>query len=204
MSKTDSTSMRRSFKLLVSDKACSKCGRVKPLSDFYGRAEFTGRRKRSHCKDCLRDFRAGNTARRKQYAALWYARNRDSIKSKAKAYADAHPDQVSGYKRKYVATHPDQLTINCQRRRARKASAPVNDLTAAQWLEIKALYGQRCAYCGVYHERLTQDHVIPLSKDGPHTASNIVPACRKCNSKKGTKPMQALPLNARFVMNRSY
>ena len=36
-------------------------------------------------------------------------------------------------------------------------------------------------------ERLTQDHVIPLSKGGQHIKENIVPACPSCNSKKGNR-----------------
>lgn len=65
--------------------------------------------------------------------------------------------------------------------------APISDLTRAQWRAIKALYGQRCAYCCLVFDRLTMDHVIPLAKGGSHTASNVVPACRVCNSRKGTR-----------------
>ena len=75
-----------------------------------------------------------------------------------------------------------------KRRRARKLMAPQNDLTAAQWREIKAAFKFRCAYCGVKPKRLEQDHVVPLSKGGNHTASNIVPACGPCNRHKHTGP----------------
>lgn len=71
-------------------------------------------------------------------------------------------------------------------RRAYKAKSPVNDLTARQWHDIKAVYRHCCAYCHK-RRRLTMDHVIPLSRGGPHTASNIVPACRTCNSRKNNR-----------------
>ncbi len=61
------------------------------------------------------------------------------------------------------------------------------DLTLAQWLEIQAEFDGRCTYCLEYPERLEMDHVIPLSRGGNHTADNIVPACRSCNSSKGNK-----------------
>ncbi len=84
------------------------------------------------------------------------------------------------------------------RRRARKLQVPVNDLTGIQWLAIKAHYGNRCVYCGRKMQRLTQDHITPLSKGGSHTLSNVVPACQRCNSKKGVKspliPIQPLLL----------
>lgn len=77
----------------------------------------------------------------------------------------------------------DKVRAKDQRRRARILASPVNDLTARQWRNIKAAYRHRCAYCGK-RRPLTMDHVIPLSKGGSNTASNVVPACRSCNSSK--------------------
>jgi 5-methylcytosine-specific restriction endonuclease McrA len=52
-----------------------------------------------------------------------------------------------------------------------------------------------CQYCGVRPESskgLTYDHVLPRSQGGKTTWSNIVSACKPCNSKKGSKtPDQA-------------
>jgi 5-methylcytosine-specific restriction endonuclease McrA len=78
--------------------------------------------------------------------------------------------------------------ISKQRRRARKAGSPRNDLTMAQWRAIKAHYGHRCVYCGQPSQRVTQDHITPLSKGGAHTVSNVVPACQSCNSRKHVGP----------------
>jgi 5-methylcytosine-specific restriction endonuclease McrA len=49
---------------------------------------------------------------------------------------------------------------------------------------IKRDWNYACAYCGVQPGRLTQDHVIPLSRGGIHSASNVVPACHRCNCSK--------------------
>jgi 5-methylcytosine-specific restriction endonuclease McrA len=95
---------------------------------------------------------------------------------------------------------PDKLNAKSQRQRARRVNAPVNDLTAKQWVAMKEAYQHRCVSCGKKQQRLTQDHLMPLSKGGAHTYSNIVPACRSCNSKKGAgavlKPVQPLLLIA--------
>jgi 5-methylcytosine-specific restriction endonuclease McrA len=85
------------------------------------------------------------------------------------------------------------------RRRARKYQASINDFTQTQWIAMQEAYGHCCVYCGKEHKGyLTQDHIIPLSKGGDHTQSNIVPSCRSCNSKKGNraplKPVQPLLL----------
>ncbi|OGA05505.1 MAG: hypothetical protein A3H35_13615 [Betaproteobacteria bacterium RIFCSPLOWO2_02_FULL_62_17] len=55
-----------------------------------------------------------------------------------------------------------------------------------------------CAYCGAGFGRrdLSCDHVLPVSKGGRHVWTNIVTACRGCNSQKADRtPEQArMPL----------
>ena len=57
-----------------------------------------------------------------------------------------------------------------------------------------------CMYCGNHFagSDLTRDHVLPLSKGGKDIWSNVVTACKRCNSKKGgRKPEKAkMPLLA--------
>jgi 5-methylcytosine-specific restriction endonuclease McrA len=43
--------------------------------------------------------------------------------------------------------------------------------------------GHRCQYCG--HQAENLDHVTPRSQGGEHTWTNVVAACRRCNTKKG-------------------
>lgn len=50
--------------------------------------------------------------------------------------------------------------------------------------------GHRCQYCGRQAENL--DHVVPRSQGGEHTWTNVVAACRRCNTKKGGRtPIEA-------------
>lgn len=51
-----------------------------------------------------------------------------------------------------------------------------------------------CAYCGdeLPGQRLTRDHVVPVSQGGRDTWMNVVTACRGCNQvKSGRTPEQA-------------
>jgi 5-methylcytosine-specific restriction endonuclease McrA len=49
-----------------------------------------------------------------------------------------------------------------------------------------------CAYCGVYHARMTIDHIIPRSQGGASSFENCVACCRNCNIIKGNRtPTQA-------------
>ena len=109
-----------------------------------------------------------------------------------------HPETVRAQSCRYRQRHPEAKRAQEARRRARKRGATgLSDLTHAQWLEIQAAQDHRCYYCGKRRKgKLTQDHIIPVSKGGSHTLHNVIGACGPCNSRKGTKkpPMPVQPL----------
>lgn len=89
------------------------------------------------------------------------------------------------------ATNTLQRELNAaylMRQRAIRATI-LPKLTKTEWEEIKVIYFHRCYYC-LQPGKLTKDHVVPLSKGGQHTKSNIVPACQPCNSRKGNRPAE--------------
>ena len=47
-----------------------------------------------------------------------------------------------------------------------------------------------CQYCGQTAKELTIDHVVPKRLGGPTAWDNLVCSCRRCNMKKGDKPLQ--------------
>ena len=53
-----------------------------------------------------------------------------------------------------------------------------------------------CQYCGT-HKDLTLDHVIPRSKRGKSSWSNLVTACKRCNARKGDFTPEAAGLRLR-------
>jgi 5-methylcytosine-specific restriction endonuclease McrA len=44
-------------------------------------------------------------------------------------------------------------------------------------------HGHRCTYCGAAG-RLEPDHRVPLARGGTNYIENILPACRRCNTRK--------------------
>lgn len=148
--------------LLKDAKQCSKCKEVKSRADFPNAPRRLDG-KDSVCKTC-----------KQQTSSAWAQKNREHLAAKA---------------RQRFAESPDVRRKALNRVKAHKAAvrgANIRDLTTAQWEAIKEIYGQCCAYC---HKKkpLTMDHVIAVSKGGDHTASNIVPACHSCNSRKGAR-----------------
>lgn len=51
---------------------------------------------------------------------------------------------------------------------------------------IYARDGYRCKMCGRYTDDLEIDHIIPISKGGKSTMSNLQTLCHRCNQKKGS------------------
>ena len=69
----------------------------------------------------------------------------------------------------------------------------------SQWWKRKRASGQ-CHYCqGSFPPRdLTMDHVVPLSRGGLTTKSNLVPCCKTCNNQK----RELLPLEWEDYLER--
>ena len=64
------------------------------------------------------------------------------------------------------------------------------NFTHQEWKECVIFFGGVCAYCGGTPrkgQRLTRDHLEPVSVGGRTIQSNIVPACASCNSSKGAE-----------------
>lgn len=65
------------------------------------------------------------------------------------------------------------------------------DLTVDEWEAILDFTDGLCVYCGDPWEH--RDHVLPLSKGGAHTRTNVVPSCARCNLHKwATDPLDWL------------
>lgn len=107
----------------------------------------------ARCKTCLTEnsVEYGKTEKRKEYM---------------KEYRKTEKFKLSQKRRKH-------------RRREREKST-VNDLTLAEWNFALSYWADEknivhCAYCGkpIFHPQM--DHIIPVSKGGGFTKSNIIP-----------------------------
>ena len=64
---------------------------------------------------------------------------------------------------------------------------PFLDRVAFNKKNILRRDGYTCQYCGRRGERLTVDHMVPRSRGGETTWTNVVAACLKCNLQKGNR-----------------
>lgn len=163
------------------------------------RDELAAKRKAqydSHLEE-WREYRKVNRDKRNAQSQVWKAAHQEEIRAYnaahqnehreyAKRHAKEHAEEYKERLRAWRKSHPDAKAAQWQRHRARKVGLP-HTLTKEEWRSIKEAYKGRCAYCGK-RGKLTQDHVIPLSKGGGTVRDNIVPACRSCNSSKNDSP----------------
>ena len=64
-------------------------------------------------------------------------------------------------------------------------SLPVEDLIQRD--------GATCVWCGreLWRRDLTREHVVPRSRGGHMTEENALVACRPCNRRRGSRPVDA-------------
>ena len=133
----------------------------------YGRAWIT--RNKEKARDAMRRWRSRHREDDRSNKRDYYARNRDRVKAAVLTYRRRNPEIV-----RVVRTL----------RRARELAAE-GHYSLAEWLALLKRYGHRCGYCGAVG-KLEPDHRVPLSRGGSNWISNIIPACRRCNTRKRT------------------
>ena len=124
----------------------------------------------------------------------WRSKNPEKDAANFKRWCPRYPEKVRARSLKWAKTPLGRLVRQAaeHRRQSLKRSLPVT-LTHTDIAVALEWFGHACAYYGVvlykYRTR-TLDHVVPLSRRGPTTPCNIVPACRSCNSSKNDKDLK--------------
>lgn len=101
-------------------------------------------------------------------------------------YARVRDKRLAQQRKKFLE-RPEVFIAYCNKRRAWRVGADDGTVTAAAWLGILKRFGRRCYYCNKPLKRPVMEHKIPLCRGGLHSISNIVPACKPCNSRKHRK-----------------
>lgn len=176
-------------------QVCNKCGKEKPLTDYYFRSDNKTYRK--DCKDCFKQAKAERESKPgiKELRALKErerrAKDDGTINAKAREYhRSEHSKNVS---RKWIKSNTDKIRNYNRTQRARRKFALLADESATTQ-EVKAWIDSQnpiCAYCSIElsENQIQLDHIIPLSKGGLHTIDNFAISCKSCNCSKGNKTL---------------
>ena len=176
--------------LAMGYKVCSACGQVKKLDDFY----LCRGKPMGMCRDCEKTRSQQGKIDNGYYERedVRLKRNQDSVKCHAKRLADpatrrAVYDRHNERLRERYATDANYREQRIQQNSDRRNMLE-GTITGDEWMECLEYFGNACAYCGST-SNITRDHIEPVSKGGFNLISNIVPACRSCNSSKHNKPL---------------
>jgi hypothetical protein len=164
------------------------------------------------CLNCGKEFpERDNQSRRNAKFCSLPCRNKYRVGDKHPNWIEYDGDRKEAikqkrrdYNKKYYL---DQKHKEQQHNRLRKYKLKRREILSghhwSEWIELLKNHDNRCYYCGVKMtkklepKQRTRDHKIPLSKGGTDSICNIVPACRSCNSAKGTKSQEE------FINNRN-
>lgn len=155
---------------------CSSCGEQKEISEFPIRSDT--KKIRKQCKVCWKKnalistekYNATHKEKIREYASVRYKNNKEFFQKKFKEWR---------------LKNKDKRVISNQKRRAKKISNG-GSLSNNEWKEILEVYGNKCLRCGST-ERITIDHVIPISLGGRNDKNNVQPLCYTCNCKKNNR-----------------
>jgi 5-methylcytosine-specific restriction endonuclease McrA len=131
-----------------------------------------------------RDWMKRNKQRARDAMRRWRSRHRERDRANKRDYYARNTDRSKAAVATYRRLNPEILRVVRTLRRAREMKAE-GHYTLAEWLALLAEYRHRCGYCGVTG-KLEPDHRIPLARGGSNWISNIIPACRTCNTRKRT------------------
>jgi 5-methylcytosine-specific restriction endonuclease McrA len=159
---------RKARKKAVTARTYSRAYHAKYMQRYYATHPEYKQRK---IERIVRNDRANPTDKKRRDAA-YYQRHKDQVKANVRAYAQANREKMLPFRRAALVRY-----------RARLANAE-GDFTAQQFLELCEACSWYCAYCLKQFDKLTPDHITPLSRGGSNDISNIIPACLSCNAAK--------------------
>jgi 5-methylcytosine-specific restriction endonuclease McrA len=131
-------------------------------------------------------------------ARLWYAslppEKKEAYLAHRREYRKAHPlteerkESLRQYRRAWAARNRDRLNAQeNERNRRKRESITDKDVVDAFYTIARGADELTCPLCGRVTKKWDRhvDHIVPISRGGRHTGSNLQIVCARCNLAKG-------------------
>lgn len=188
---------------------CPRCGKLNDTTKYCKECQAIYRKEyywknRQKALDDVKQWVKDNKEHVTEYKHWHYKQNHEHYRQKNNQYYyDNHEEQLRQHKnyreKPEVKRRRNELHKIKQYNRSRKAVIAAGDVTVAQLQNTWDQSNGLCYYCNqpigikpVFNPLKIRgfDHLIPLSKGGQHTVSNLVVCCSRCNSIKHTRIFQ--------------
>ncbi len=175
-------------------KACVKCTRELPISEFH-RNPNTGDEHTGICRDCCavyqKDYRQKNRDRIRADKKRYCEQNREKVLTAKRRYAAEHRKQESARAIQWQKDHPDRVRQRSKLRRFRER-ANGGQVNWQDWIDLCSQFNDLCAGCGS-DKRPEMDHIVPVIHGGRGDLVNLQPLCRSCNASKHDQTIDYRP-----------
>ena len=180
---------------MIYPKVCAECAvsfqAKHPKAKYCSKkCQWTNERKRyaEHRNKYSKEYYAKHPDYFRKHWQNYYSENRTALIEKSKRYQKEHPEAWKQINLKasavYRKTEKGKWSKKVYRYLLRNNLAGKIDREA--WERKLLRLNGKCQWCGT-SEKITIDHITPLSKGGTNDIDNLQPLCIHCNTSKGNK-----------------
>lgn len=132
-----------------------------------------------------------NITKYRKESSLSHNKNRSKRLENQRKYYLNNKQYFSKKNKNYRKSNSVYISLQNRKRKDLLKNYPI--IKKQDISELLFRHNHKCYYCKIDVKvgfNLNMDHVIPLSRGGTHTIENLVPSCKLCNLRKGTKSIE--------------
>jgi hypothetical protein len=168
------------------------------------------------CKSCIskrnHEQHKSNPERYRRSTKRWIEANKEKVASQQKQrrlddpikyslrykkYRIKNIEKIREKEKRYNQENREKVRMQAAKRRARKKDNKVFEVTDK---DLRRLFNDPCIYCGGAAEHI--EHLIPISRGGPHGIGNLAPSCAICNLSKHNKTVYEFKIWRKRIIER--
>lgn len=165
--------------------ACKVCAKARTQKYREENREAVLAKKRAYAKSP-----AGRAAHKRTTD-----KNRQQIYERERQRYAENPERYKEYRQRWYAKNWQRYYRENRERvklwgheHRRRLQVQGRGITPEEWMEKLASYEGLCHWCEEPHGEIPHmEHVMPVALGGLHEIENVVPACQRCNFRKGIK-----------------